>query len=197
MTRRIRLLIAALLALGGGLAVASTTTSAYDALAIARVGLDEIGLADASPAQVSGAQVESASPSVEARAASTTSFGPSAATNNVDDLARANAARDAAGRRVDGSPNRDSPAFVGGYDGEGNVIGTGNGPRGSGIHAEDIVQQRMPGAQMTEPYAWRTNRVTGELEWRPFTVCTTCQSKYPPSLFPSGTRGASGGRWYE
>lgn len=41
----------------------------------------------------------------------------------------------------------------------------------------------------------RRNLDTGELEWKPFTVCTTCQGKYPPTLFPPGTRGASGGAW--
>jgi hypothetical protein len=110
-------------------------------------------------------------------------------------LAAAERARDQAGLKPDGTPNRESPVYVGGYDAEGNVMGTGNGPRGSGIHAEDIIQGRMPGAQMTEPYAWRRNKVTGELEWRPHTVCPRCQGNYPPSMFPPGTRGESGGVW--
>jgi hypothetical protein len=59
-------------------------------------------------------------------------------------LAAAERARDQAGLKPDGTPNRESPVYVGGYDAEGNVMGTGNGPRGSGIHAEDIVQE--PGA---------------------------------------------------
>jgi hypothetical protein len=59
----------------------------------------------------------------------------------------------------------------------------------------DIIQERMPGAQMTEPYAWRRNPDTGELEWKPFTVCVVCQGKYPPTLFPTGTQGAPGGAW--
>ena len=110
-------------------------------------------------------------------------------------LSAAERARDQAGLKPDGTPSCESPVYVGGYDAEGNVIGTGNGPRGSGVHAEDIIQQRMPGAQMTEPYAWRRNKVTGELEWRPHTVCPRCQGNYPPSLFPPGTRGESGGVW--
>jgi hypothetical protein len=110
--------------------------------------------------------------------------------------AAAEQARDQAGLRPDGTPNRrKSPVYVGGYDAAGNVMGTGNGPRGSGIHAEDIIQDRMPGAQMTEPYAWRRNKVTGELEWRPHTVCLRCQGNYPPSMFPPGTWGEAGGVW--
>lgn len=111
-----------------------------------------------------------------------------------DPLAAANAARDQAGLKPDGSPNRDSPVYVGGYK-DGEVMGTGNGPRGSGIHAEDIIQELLPGAQMTEPYAWRTSPETGELEWRPFTVCVVCQSKYAQELFAPGTLGAPGGVW--
>jgi hypothetical protein len=114
---------------------------------------------------------------------------------NTEGLTAAEQASDAAGLKPDGTPNRDSPVYVGGYDSQGNVMGTGNGPQGSGIHAEDIIQQHMPGAQITEPYAWRTNKGTGELGWRPFTVCATCQGKYPPSLFPPGTQGAAGGHW--
>ena len=75
-------------------------------------------------------------------------------------------------------------------------MATGNGQPGSGIHAEDIIQEQMPGAHMTEPYAWRTNKITGDLEWRPFTACEVCQGKYPRSLFPPDTRGAPGGPWH-
>ncbi|MFG1611002.1 RHS repeat-associated core domain-containing protein [Actinoplanes sp. NPDC049265] len=110
-------------------------------------------------------------------------------------LAAAERARNEAGLKPDGAPNRQSPVYVGGYDAEGNVMGTGNGPRGSEIHAEDIIQDRMPGAKMTQPYAWRRNKITGELDWRPHTVCPRCQAKYPPSMFPPGTVGESGGVW--
>ncbi|GGQ56289.1 RHS repeat-associated core domain-containing protein [Couchioplanes azureus] len=109
--------------------------------------------------------------------------------------AEAERARDEAGRKPNGKPNRDSPVYVGGYDKMGNVMGTGNGPRGPRNHAEDIIQDRMPGAKMTQPYAWRRNKDTGQLEWRPHTVCPRCQERYPRQLFDPRTRGESGGSW--
>lgn len=86
-------------------------------------------------------------------------------------MAKAEAARNDAGLKPDGTPNRKSPVYIGGYDEAGSVMGTGNGPRGSNIHAEDLIQEWSPGAQMTEPFAWRRNLETGELEWISHTVC--------------------------
>ncbi|WP_244945585.1 RHS repeat-associated core domain-containing protein [Couchioplanes caeruleus] len=111
--------------------------------------------------------------------------------------AEAERARDEAGRKPNGKPNRDSPVYVGGYDKNGNVMGAGNGPRGHRNHAEDIIQDRMPGAKMTQPYAWRRNKDTGQLEWRPHTVCPRCQGRYPRELFDPRTRGESGGSWVD
>ncbi len=75
-------------------------------------------------------------------------------------------------------------------------MGTGNvGTGPNALHAEDVIQDAMPGANMTEPFAWRRNPETLELEWQPFTVCPRCQSRYPEDLFEPGTQGAPGGAW--
>jgi hypothetical protein len=68
---------------------------------------------------------------------------------------------DQVGLKPDGPPNRrGSPVYVaGGYDAEGNVTLLGAVLVVAEFNAEDIVQERMPGAQMTEPYVWRRNRI--------------------------------------
>lgn len=109
-----------------------------------------------------------------------------------DDMARAEAARDAAGLRPNGTPNRDSAAYVGvARDGE--VAGVGSRP--GGLHAEDAAQGQMPGGQMTQPMGWRRNPGTGQVEWTPIEVCAKCQGNYPPDLFPPDVTAVEGGPW--
>ena len=66
----------------------SAVSFTYDARAIARVGVHEIGAADAGRAQLSDVREGSASPSAAARGTSTTPARSFIATNNVDDVLR-------------------------------------------------------------------------------------------------------------
>ena len=73
-----------------GTTTASAATFTYDEPAIARVDVHEVGVASARSAQLSDVREESASPPVQARGTSTTSFHSAVATNKVaatgDDL---------------------------------------------------------------------------------------------------------------
>ena len=75
------------LADGPARAMSTTTVSAaiftYDFPAVARVDAHELVAAEASPTQLSEVRMESASPSVQARGASTTSFRSVVATNTA------------------------------------------------------------------------------------------------------------------
>ena len=69
------------------------------------------------------------------------------------------------------------------------------GSRPGGMLAEDVAQAANPGDPMSRPFGWRTNPGEEVPTWQPINVCTTCQVKYPPSLFPSGTGFDLGGTW--
>lgn len=63
-----------------------------------------------------------------------------------------------------------------------------------GVHAEARIQEMQPGTPMSRPFGWRTLESANGPEWVEGTVCQQCQV-YQRSLFPPGTRGASGGPW--
>jgi RHS repeat-associated protein len=96
---------------------------------------------------------------------------------------RARAARDAAGRRPDGKPDRTSAAYVG-ITRDGKVEVGRSGPR---LHAEVDAEAKLPGGTMTEVNGWRRNQSTGQLEWTEIPVCVPCQQKFPPERFVPGT----------
>ena len=99
-------------------------------------------------------------------------------------IARARAARDAAGLRADGRPDRRSAAYVGIVrDGE-VAVGRARDP---GVHAEVAADAELPGGTMTEVMGWRRNRATGALEWREIAVCPGCQERFGPERFVEGT----------
>lgn len=75
---------------------ASAASSTYDAPAVVRFGVHEIGVVEASPVQLSIVQEVSALPFVEARGRSTTPLARVVATNTVDDVAAAVARPDLA-----------------------------------------------------------------------------------------------------
>lgn len=95
---RLLVVIAALVA---GFAATTTGVPAdfmYDVPAVARVGVQEVGAAEAGSAQLSGSRDGSDSSSVEARGRSTTPSGPFVATNTALDVGGANFAQTTASR---------------------------------------------------------------------------------------------------
>jgi RHS repeat-associated protein len=102
----------------------------------------------------------------------------------ADPVARARGARDTAGRRPDGRPDRSSAVYVGTARGSEVAVGRS----GPGRHAEVHADQQLPGGTMTEPMGWRRSHETGELEWTEIPVCPSCQDQFPPERFVRGTR---------
>jgi hypothetical protein len=116
--------------------------------------------------------------------------------DELEDCRRAaEAARDAA-TKPDGRPDRKAAAtWVGGYKDGQIAVGRSSGHGDDAIHAEDDLQMQLPGAKMTQPSGWRTNRETGQVEWTPIKVCTRCQGRFPPDWFPPDVKYEPGGPW--
>ena len=113
--------------------------------------------------------------------------------DEVDDgLTAARQARDAAGLKPDGTPDRSSAAYIG-VTRDGEVVAGASRP--GGIHAEDSAQAQLPGGRMTEAMGWRRNPATGEVEWTEIPICHKCQGNYPPELFPPDVQADPGGPW--
>ncbi|MFD7156158.1 DNRLRE domain-containing protein [Kribbella sp. NPDC059898] len=92
-----------------------------------------------------------------------------------------------------GAPDRSSAVYVSVRRADGTIETVGS--RRGGVHAEDAAQAVEPGGQMSRPFGWRRDAATGQVTWQPINVCVVCQPKYPPSLFPAGTQGDTGGAW--
>jgi hypothetical protein len=92
-----------------------------------------------------------------------------------------------------GAPDRSSAVYVNVEMPDGTIRTVGS-QTGSLVHAEDAAQALSPGGRMSQPYGWRMGP-DGKVTWQPIDVCATCQGKYPPSMFPSGTSAAPGGAW--
>lgn len=92
-----------------------------------------------------------------------------------------------------GAPDRSSAVYVNVRMPDGSIRTVGS-QTGSLVHAEDASQALSPGGQMSQPYGWRMGP-NGKVTPQPIEVCPTCQAKYPPTMFPSGTTSAPGGAW--
>jgi hypothetical protein len=94
--------------------------------------------------------------------------------------------------KPNGKPDRTSEVYVNAFDQDGNVVTYGSQGR---VHAEDVAQAANPGTQMSQPYAWRRNPATGEVEWTQFPVCPRCQENYAQDMFNPGTTFDPSGPW--
>lgn len=109
------------------------------------------------------------------------------------DVERAEAARDAAGLKANGTRDRKYAAFVAGMK-DGRIV-IGRAQPGSLIHAEDDALAQLPGATLTKAYGWRSNRKTGEIEWTERPVCHQCQTHLSRDQFVSDVNAEPGGVW--
>ncbi|MCP4305637.1 MAG: hypothetical protein GY788_12305 [bacterium] len=90
----------------------------------------------------------------------------------------------------DGTPNRGPAAWVNTIDESGSVVTHASSP--PRIHAEVNAQLASPGSPMSSVWGWRGPRSAPV--WQEIRICSGCQAKFPPSLFPSSVR-ADPGPW--